>query len=288
MNKYYGEIMQLIGAEEFKALIKKWENLSDNVRNHHGILPRLLPDLLWVGNSGIGRTKLMSLMSEYVAEQGNLFSFYGDVKFFEFLLSYTPQDRPFEELRRLEDELAAAKGFRESFGGAILIDISAWVKHYEELYFSSFMEYLAAHSDQWIIVLSVPEMEQEKLNNLEAFLSMYLRLEKITLTMPDTEQLYSFVEKALRGYNLQIDQSGKELLIKTINEMRENPYFDGFKTLQMLCQDIIYEHFSTDDPSKTLLGEQELSAFAPESHYVKKVIKDAAKVRRIGFNRGEE
>ncbi len=288
MNKYYNEIMQLIGAEEFKTLIKKWDNLSDNVRNHYGTLPRLLPDLLWVGNSGIGRTKLMSLMSEYLAEQGNLFNFYGDVKFFEFLLSYTPKDRPFEELRRLEDELAAAKGFRESFGGAILIDIGAWVKHYDELYFVSFMEYLSAHSDQWIIVLSVPELEKEKLNNLEAFLSMYLRLEKVTLTMPETEQLYTFVEKALEGYNLHIDHSGKELLIRTIDEMRENPYFDGFKTLKMLCQDIIYEHFSADDPSKTLLGAQDLSAFAPESHYVKKVIKDSEKVRRIGFNRGEE
>jgi F-type H+-transporting ATPase subunit gamma len=54
------------------------------------------------------------------------------------------------------------------------------------------------------------------------------------------------------------------------------------------CQDIIYERFSTGDPSKTLLGEQDLSAFAPESHYVKKMIKNSEKVRRIGFNRGEE
>lgn len=281
MNRTYEEIMELTGADEFKELIQKWDALSDNLRNQPRSMPRLLPNLLWVGNSGIGRTKLMRLMSAYLASKGNLIDFYGDVKFFEFLLSYTPKDAPFRELQRLEDELAAAKGFRNEFRGAVLIDIDPWVNHFDELYFTGFMEYLAAHSDKWLIVLSVSEMEESKLQNLEAFLSMFLRLDKITLPLPKTEDLFAFVTRKLGDHGLTTDESAKELLLRTINELRANRYFDGYKTISMLCQDIVYEHFSSPKAGKATLSAEDLDAFAPGSNYVKKAIKNSR--NRIGF-----
>lgn len=72
MNRNYDEIMELIGADELKELIGKWDVLSANIKNNACKMPRLLPNLLWVGNSGIGRTKLMSLMSADLASKGNL------------------------------------------------------------------------------------------------------------------------------------------------------------------------------------------------------------------------
>lgn len=288
MNRYYDEIMELIGADEFKALIKKWDILSANMKSDSRGVHRLLPNLLWVGNSGIGRTKLLTLMSSYLSSKGNLLDFYGDIKFFEFLFSYIPKDQTFTELQRLEDELAAARGFRNEFRGVLLVDINPWVKHYEELYFVSFMEYLAAHSDKWLIVLSVSEQPEDKLQNLEAFLSMYLRLDKIALSLPKTEDLYRFVTDMLGAYGLTLDQSAGQLLMGTINELRESAYFDGFKTIEMLCQDVAYEHFSSSNASQAVLTEGDLSAFAPGSNYVKKAIKNSEKTRKIGFGRGEE
>ena len=288
MNRAYDEIMQLIGAEEFKELIRKWDALSNNVGNTTRSFPRLVPNLLWVGNSGIGRTKLMNLMSAYLSTKGNLMDFLGDVKYLEFLLSYTPKDQPFTELQRLEDELVEARGFRSEFRGAILIDIAAWVKHYRELYFVSFMEYLSAHSDKWLIVLSVPEMPKEALNNLEAFLSMFLRLDEIVLALPTAEEFCAFIEKTLEGYDLSCDQDARKLLLEAVTELRANTYFDGFKTIEMLCQDIAYEHFSSDRATQKVLTAADMEAFAPGGEYVKKVIHNSEKMRRIGFGREEE
>ncbi len=285
MNRIYNEIMELTGADEFKELIQKWDALSENLRSNPQTLPRLLPNLLWVGNSGIGRTQLMKLMSGYLASKGNLMDFYGDTKYFEFLLSYIPAESPFTELQRLEDELSAAKGFRNEFRGAVLIDIDPWVNHYDEVYFTGFMEYLAAHSDQWMIVLSVSEMDEEKLQNLEAFLSMYLRLDKITLPLPGTPDLFAFVAKKLQTYGLSLDNSARDLLMQTIDELRENRYFDGYKTISMLCQDIVYEHFSSGNAGEKALSAEDLNAFASGSNYVKKAITSSK--RRIGFNREE-
>lgn len=281
MNRYYDAIMDLAGMEEFKALIRKWDTLSGNMQKNPPSVPILLPDLLWVANSGVGKTKLMRLMSEYLQARGNLVDFYGDVKFFEFLLNYVPKDAPFTELQRLMDEVSEAAGFRNEYRGAILIDIDGWVEHYEEPHFVSFMEYLSANSDRWMIVLSVSE--QEELHNLQAFLSMYLRLEKITLTLPETGELFGFISENLQKYGLTLSADARQLLHGTIEALRENKYFDGFKTIKMLCQDIVYEHFSREGAVGGVLTAQSLEKFSAHSDYVKTAIENAAKVHKIGF-----
>lgn len=288
MNKYYDEIMSLIGADEFKALIKKWDILSSNITRFPREQPILLPDLLCVGGSGVGKTKLIKLMSEYLYSKGNLVDFSGDGKFFEFLLSYVPKDAHFTELQRLEDELAMVKGFRHEYCGAVLIDIDAWVDHYKDRYFVSFMEYLAAHSDHWMIILSVSEHPDDQLRELESFLSMYLRLERVTLSMPDAEGLYRYMADNLKGYGLTPDRGARTLLLNTIQTLRDTPYFDGFKTIQLLCQEIAYQHFSSSNASRTILSEQDVASFAADSSYVKKTINNSAKKHKIGFARGEE
>lgn len=281
MNRYYDAIMDLAGMEEFKALIQKWDTLSGNIQKNPPSVPILLPDLLWVANSGVGKTKLIRLMSEYLHAKDNLVDFYGDVKFFEFLLNYVPKEAPFTELQRLMEEVSEAAGFRNEYRGAILIDIDGWVKHYEEPHFVSFMEYLSAHSDRWMIVLSVSE--QEGLHNLQAFLSMYLRLEKITLTLPKTGELFGFISENLQKYGLSLCADAQQLLHATIEALRENKYFDGFKTIKMLCQDIVYEHFSRDGATGGVLTAQNLAKFSADGDYVKTAIENAAKVHKIGF-----
>lgn len=288
MNRYYDQIMQLMGVEEFKAQIRKWDQLANNLKKNPPERPVLLPNLLWVGKSGVGRTRLMTLLSQFLASKESLMDFYGDAKFFEFLLGYIPKGNPFTELQRLEEELDAAAGFRSEFRGAILVDINAWVNHYEEQYFVSFMEYLAAHRDKWMIVLSVKELPKEKLHNLQAFLSMYLRLDKIHLTLPETDELCCYVAKKLDEYGLQLDEQAHALLRRTLDEFRNNQYFDGFNSINMLCQEIVYEHFSTPDFTDRVLTADDLKQFAPESDYVKKVIHNSVKMHKIGFGREED
>ena len=157
--------------------------------------PIILPDMLWVAQSGVGKTNLLKLMAEYLSSQNNLMEFYGDVKFFEFLLNYCPPNEYFSELQRLIDEIDNAAGFRNEFKGIVHIDINEWLDHFEEKHFVSLMEYLSSNSDKWLIVLSVYSDKKDKIHNLNAFLSMYLRIEKITLSFPKTEDLFEFMQR---------------------------------------------------------------------------------------------
>ena len=288
-NKYYDKIMTLDGIDDFKKIVEKWSNLSSNITKYPTPAPVLLPDMLWVASSGAGKTNLLRLMSEFLYSQGNLMDFYGDVKFFEFYMEYCPPRSPFTEIRRLIDNVSDAAGFRNEYKGIIYIDVSEWVNHFEEKHFISFMEYIAANSKNWLIVLAVNPVDEVSIKNFEAFVSMYLRIEKVVLTVPEAESLALYAENLLKDYDLTLVADAKEVLINSINELRKNKYFDGYKTVIMLCQDIIYSVFSRPTNRTTLLNAQDIAEFSQESEYIKKTVKNIEKVRLIGLTeRGEQ
>lgn len=283
MNRFYSEIMEMKEAEELKSVISRWNTLSENIRTKPVNLPVLLPDMLWVARSGVGKTRLLRLMSEYLYCQKNLMEFYGDVKFFEFYLNYCSPEEHFSELQRLMDEVENAAGFRNEYKGIIYIDINEWLEHFEEKHFVSFMEYLSANSDNWLVVLSVASNSKTKIHNLNAFLSMYLRIEKITIAFPKTEDILESIEERLKRYDLTLEEDAKQVLFKTIEKLRKNKYFDGFKTIKMLCQDIIYDVFSNGAVENLLLNASALSKFDCDSEYVNKMIANIERASQIGF-----
>lgn len=283
MNKFYKDIMDLKGAEEFKSVIRRWNTLSDNIRSKPMNAPVILPDMLWVARSGVGKTNLLRLMAEYLSSRENLMEFYGDVKFFEFLLNYCPPNGHFSELQRLMDEIDNAAGFRSEFKGIVHIDINEWVDRFEEKHFVSLMEYLSANSDNWLIVLSVDNGDENKIHNLNAFLSMYLRIEKITLSFPKTDDLFGLIEDMLKQYGLTLRDDAERLLFDTIEKLRGNKYFDGYKTVIMLCRDIVYDVFSHESIEELSLGADMLSKFSADSDYINNMIANIERVNRIGL-----
>lgn len=283
MNQFYKAIMELKEAEEFKKVIMRWHTLSENMRTRPLKAPIILPDMLWVAKSGVGKTNLLNLMAEYLSQQDNLMEFYGDVKYFEFLLGYCNPNERFTELHRLIDEINDAAGFRNEFKGIVHIDIKEWINHFEERHFVSLMEYLSANSDNWLIVLSVDSDNQSKIHNLTAFLSMYLRIERVTLSFPKTKDLFGGIEDMLKQYGLTLQDDAKKLLFGTIEKLRNNKYFDGFRTIIKLCQDIVYDVYSNESVETLALSAQMLEKFSADSAYVKKMIANIERVNRIGL-----
>lgn len=288
MNQFYNKLMAVKGAEELRNVVNRWETLSENLASKPVHTPIILPDMLWIAKSGVGVTNLLKLISEYLFTKHNLMEFYGDVKFFEFLLEYCRPEAQFTELQRLMDEVDNAKGFRSEFKGIIHIDINQWLEHYEERHFVSFMEYLSSNSDEWLVVLSIDSDKEDKIHNLNAFLSMYLRVEKVEIILPQTEDLLDHVEARLGKYHLSLESDARELLYQTIGELRKNKYFDGFKSINMLCQDIIYAVFSRDKIHTESLSADMLGDFSKDSDYVKRMVANIEKVRKIGFINNEE
>ena len=283
MNPYYERIMALKEADEFKKVVKRWQVLSENIQASPTDAPILLPDMLWVAKSGVGKTNLLRLASEYLASLGNLMDFCGDTKYIEFLLGYCPPNSHFGEMERLLDEISVAAGFRNEFRGIVYVDINEWLDHFEERHFISFMELMAARSDKWLVVLSVYSDKKEKLHNLTAFLSMYLRIEQVSLSLPKTADLFEYIERNLGAYGLSLSEDARELLHAAIEKIRRNKYFDGFKTIKILCQDIVYSVYSQKNLRDRCLTAKQLEGFSADSEYVRRTVANIARVNEIGL-----
>ncbi len=284
MNSSFETLMNTPLCDDAKALIRKWHTLSDNMRKADHPLSIVLPDLFWVVPSGAGKTTFLRTLTDFLHAEETLMDFYGNVDVFEFLLGYCSQNQPFTELQRLMDTIKSAAGFRNEYRGVMCIDIDEWVGHYSDKHFTTFMEYLAANSEHWLIILCVSPAKEDVLHDLQAFLSMYLRLETIRMELPSDERLVAYLETLLAEYRLTPDEQANELLRHTFAALRKNKHFDGYKSAQLLAKDIVYHLYSADTPPAQMLTAVTLEQFAENSRYVQNMLFAASSSRKtIGF-----
>ncbi len=275
---------KLENYKPIEALLKKWDVFSSNIDKKPVDMPIIIPDMLWKTPAGIGKTHLLNLIAEYLHEKNNIMSFYGDVKFFEFYLEYCEPNMPFKEIQRLMNEVQVAAGFRNEYRGMIHIDVSEWVGRAREKHFLTFLEYLSENSDNWLIVLSMPKKENKDSKEMEAIINSYLRVETIVLDMPETEVFVDVCCEYLSRYDIILLGNARELIEKTIDRLKENEYFDGFKTIGRLCQDIVYYVYSREKSVKKLLTAVDLKDFSSDSNYTAYIIENSK--GKIGFSFG--
>ncbi len=284
MNIYYDQIMEIKGAEELHSLVKRWDILSDNISNRHFDAPIILPDLFVYTNPGCGNTKIVSLLAEYLDSKRNLMGFYGDVKFFEFKLDYCKPDNRFTELFRLIDTIDSAAGFRNQYKGIIRINVDEWIEHHKEKHFLDFLQFLQANTAYWFIILTISDTEEnEKTQEMEGIVSMYLRIEKITLNRPSDDDFVEFADKYLSKYGLSLDDGAKELLTNSIAVLKNNKYFYGLHTIRDLCNDIVYTLYSESTSVNNIITADMLNNFSPDSEYIKRTVLKIKKTATIGF-----
>lgn len=288
MSQAYTNLMNLPNSYGIRSIVQQWQNLSENIDRFPTGLPLILPDLLLVADYGVGRTHVLRLLADYLSSRKNLMDFYGDVKYFEFFLRYCKPDQPFTELPRLIEAVSDAAGFRSEYRGIVAIDANEWLGHCEEKHFLDLLEYLADNSEHWLIVFTLPNVKENDLRNMEAVLSMFLRLEKATLALPSADELLNYVRKKLYLYNILLSDDAGKLLAASIAKLRSSKYFDGLKTLNILIRDIAYRLYTSGTYKPHKISAEELFDFAEDGEYITtRILKDEKKKSRtIGFTGG--
>ncbi len=279
----YEKIMNKKGLDEFQRLVTKWKTLSEGIEARSTGLPIILPDIFLISPSGTGRTMLLSLLAEFLSERRNLLEFYGDVKYFEFMLNYCRPEEPFTEITRLMSQVNVAAGFRNEYKGILFIDVDEWLGHFNEKHFISFLEYLSDNSDDWMVVLSVLGGKKQQARDMETVLSAFLRIETITVEEPTTPELLYYFEHLLERYGFSLSEDGRELVVKTVEKLKKNEYFDGYKTTKRFCQDVVYTVYASGVPQNTVLDSAALERFAPDGAYANRTAPKLTDLKKIGF-----
>lgn len=284
MSNYFDQLMAFKGADELKVLVRQWEILSDNLKKRSFDAPIILPDLFMYTEPGYGNTQLLTILAEYLDSKKNLMSFYGDVKFFEFKLDYCPPEHDFIDLYRLIESVRTAAGFRSHYKGIIRINVDEWVKHHKEKHFLEFLQFLELNTDYWFIILTVSQSKaSDDSKAMEAIVSMYLRLETVTLHMPTDDELIEIAELHIMKYDLKLDDDAKSILKESIAVLRKNDYFYGLHTVISMCNDIVYSIYSASTDVSHIITAEMLNEFKADSDYIKRTFMKAKRASTIGF-----
>lgn len=282
-SESYKRIMNQRGFKSFKTLIEKWDRLSGNLEGRRMGVPIILPDLLLISRSGSGRSRLLRLLSDYLCDEGKLMRFSGETTCFEFMLGYCPPSQSFTELPRLMDEVSRAAGFRGEYRGIIFIDIDEWRDHFEEKYFEIFLEYIADNSDEWLVVFSLTPRRGYDMHNIEAFISSYLRIEKLEIEPPTSDELLEYAGELLDGYGLRLTPRARAVIGESITVLSRNRYFDGYKTVKSLCRDLAYNVYVDGPRCAGFVSEDAVSHFAKDGEYIASLLVKIEKTNKIGF-----
>lgn len=283
MNAYYDKLMQYEGADELKALVKRWDTLSQNLTTRSFDAPILLPDIFMYTSPGCGNTALISLLADYLDSKNNLMSFYGDVKFFEFKLDYCPPSQNFRELYRFIEAINNAAGFRNEYKGIIRISVDEWVGHHKEKHFIDFLQFLRINTAYWLVILTLSDTkENEETKAMEAVLSMYLRFETVTIRMRSDEAFVEFAVSHFAKYDLAVDEGAKAVLKEAIAILKQNKYFYGLHTVTDLCNDIVYSIYSSSADVGRVITSEMLRDFKPDGEYLKRTVMKVKKIP-LGF-----
>ena len=278
---YYEEIMALYGLDEMKSIIKKWNHVSRHLE-HASDLPIVLPNLLWMTKPGIGKSYFIRLLAEFL-HASKLMSFYGTVKHLEFSLGYCPDDSDFSELRRLMRELEGATGYRGMFKGVLSIDLNQWIDHFDSLHFARLMAFLSGMDNALCILFVLENSSDATAQELESVLAQYVRIEKVQSNYPSVSEMIFYVENWLSRYNFSLNEKARELLMESVETLRENTHFDGFKTLNLMCEDIVFEACASEQfRHERILGSEDLFAYSKEGIFITR-LREMMKKRQIGF-----
>jgi hypothetical protein len=268
---------------EYLSLIEKWDRLNLNLETDDTAAPIFLPDIFLTTGSGRGNTRLLTLLTEYLSDKPRLMKFYGDVPFFEFYLNYCEPQRDFAEIPRFIREVVSAAGFRNEYKGIILVEISEWLGHCTEKHFINFLEYLSDNSDNWLVVLSMPDRDAAAVDRMLAVVSAFLRVETIRVAPPTTEDLMDFLKEQLALYGMTLNGDAENLLCGTIAALMENEFYDGYKTVRNLGRDIVYSVYANRRKKNGHLSERDVEAFAPGSEYISQTARKQEQFKHIGF-----
>ncbi|MDO5411185.1 MAG: hypothetical protein Q4F21_12175 [Lachnospiraceae bacterium] len=287
VQQYYQQIMSCWGMEQIKSIVRKWELLRTNVGSFPADEPVLLPEYLWFSRSGTGKSEMLQLLAGYL-DAAQIMPFNGMEKVIEFTLEYCEENEPFTELENLIKYLSASSGYHNEFKGILAVNLDNWLPHLDNPHFIEFLEFLSEHNRSLLLIL-IAWPDENYMDKLEKMLSVYLRIHTVMIEMPKAQEMFDFIEVKLERYHCRLSEEAGSILLKTLAVLRDLEGFDGYKTLEFMVQEIVYNYYCGNEVASHVIGPEVLEEFRADGRFIsqyKKRYDRKERLRSAGFRPG--
>lgn len=224
----------LIGAEEFKELIKEIRMIAGHVIAHNTFEAFNYQSYLFSINDGCGLSTYLRLFADTLSSCG-LFKLSERQPVVEERLPSPENDRgdPFSCV------LSHIQGLSRS-GRVICIDISEWMTVLSGKQFREFLMTLEDHSKDNIFVFRVPFVEAEVLDGIRDRLGDILFIRTVSFTPMNGDELVECGKRFLGKFRYTADDSAWEIFKERITEEKSDGKFYGMNTVSKIIHEMIY------------------------------------------------
>lgn len=160
-----------------------------------------------------------SLIKKMAEEEkiNNPHAFAGKEACVYFKMPYIPPCDPFKELRRLILRIHENTGLRANFKGVVAIEVSEWIGHEREDYFSVLLKYLYDHRSFWRIAVILNNCTPNQINRFISSCARYItpRLFNVNL-FSDQDTLCCMIRQEFAQQGKTITQDAAELMAEAM------------------------------------------------------------------------
>lgn len=275
------KINDLFGMDELKAFAEKLVVTAENAQNRSIQYPPL-PNLIVSCGSGYGITSHISLISELIRE-ARLMRFIGEEEYFEMTITNVKKD-----IDRLLERISIAAGFYGEFRGVIGLNISSFFEERTDYKDARYlMDFVDLQQGRILFIFIVPLAPDEK--QMTAFLHQFSSrtpVEVIRLPFPETTEVMKFLEDQLENNNMTLSEDAEAELISVVNELRNDAQFSGYRTLNNLINELVWNKLSSPSGCDGIIGLSDIEFLSGDKHLldvVRTQTRNHEKIRHIGF-----
>lgn len=225
---------ELIGAEEFKELIKECSIIAPGICEHNVRDAFTARSYLFSINSGYGFTTYAELFAD-VVEELDLFKTDSKNRVVELTLSSDPH----RENESFEKALSNFQRF--NCGKIVCIDISEWMLKINEAKFRDFLFEINKNIGKNIVFFRVPYIEKHLLMEINQNMNDILTVKAVSIVPFNEMQLREYAEKLFVEKKFTVDEEAWNVFNEKIAEEKNDGRFYGVKTVKKVVLEIIYQ-----------------------------------------------
>ncbi|MBR4223878.1 MAG: AAA family ATPase [Oscillospiraceae bacterium] len=233
----YGKIMDLIGADEFKAVVKEIGDSAKGFKDNR--LLEVFADrcYLFSVSDGYGMTTYLRLFTEFLEETGLYVSAKAS-KYGNSMSKSTEEHLPSDP--KDEDFKIIVGKITEGQGRVICIDISEWITKLYDAAFTALLKAIVSPENRSIVIFRVPFIAKDVLLRVKAALDRYLPA-VTTISVPPLvpEELDRCAMDILNSMDYTMDDDAWELFDAKIMQVKNDASFYGFNTVKKVVKEIL-------------------------------------------------
>lgn len=236
LEKTKKHIAELVGAEEFKALMQELETVAEGLKRNNLCDLLSARTYLFSINDGEG----LSTYAELMAKMLDLLKIKRIDKCNPVReCRLEPAGRGGGDMGAFSEAMSAIDKISEH-GAVIVIDMSEWMTEAGSKSFRSFLEHINDEGKKHVYIFRVPFVEREVLCKIKNAISDVLSVKDISFVPFDGNELAETAKLKLREYGYTAEENVWEIFGKFINAEKRDGRFYGIRTVEKLVREMLY------------------------------------------------